>query len=163
MNWVEIMRGWWRPPAGRSVQHRIRESADELLSREDAGWILLGRGFQSGEPEPQTRIKLVEQARRYWHLDPLCKHAVRLWTDYALGTGLGFQCRDAAVQKTIRSFWSLPSNKQAFSAQGQRKSSHRLLIDGEIFFALAGKSPELIVRRVDPTEIVRFLCDPEDA
>jgi hypothetical protein len=67
------------------------------------------------------------------------------------------------MQTVLDAFWKNPLNRGLFSAQGIRKSSHRLLVDGEVFLALAGDPPTVVVRRIDPLEITRLLTDPEDS
>jgi hypothetical protein len=49
-----------------------------------------------------------------------------------------------------------------FSARGQRKSSDKLLVDGEIFFAVFLGNGEATVRRINPLEITEFITDPDD-
>jgi hypothetical protein len=134
--------------------------ADLELALEDKGFIRLGGPARSGELEPASRQLIVERARLYWHRDPLCKQAVRLWTDYSVGDGLTFRAEKPAVQKVLEEFWKHKRNRRILRARGQRKSSTKLLVDGEVFFALFGDTP--LIRRIDPLEITDIISLPDD-
>ncbi|KKM68391.1 hypothetical protein LCGC14_1461340 [marine sediment metagenome] len=134
--------------------------ADLELALEDKGFIRLGGPARSGELEPASRQLIVERARLYWHRDPLCKQAVRLWTDYSVGDGLSFRAERPAVQAVLEEFWKHRKNRRILRARGQRKSSTKLLVDGEVFFALFGDTP--LIRRIDPLEITDIVSLPDD-
>ena len=134
--------------------------ADLELALEDKGFIRLGGPARSGELEPASRQLIVERARLYWHRDPLCKQAVRLWTDYSVGDGLSFRTEKPAVQAVLEEFWKHKKNRRILRARGQRKSSTKLLVDGEVFFALFGDTP--LIRRIDPLEITDIVSLPDD-
>ncbi len=134
--------------------------ADLELALEDKGFIRLGGPARSGELEPASRQLIVERARLYWYRDPLCKQAVRLWTDYSVGDGLSFRAEKPAVQAVLEEFWKHKKNRRILRARGQRKSSTKLLVDGEVFFALFGETP--LIRRIDPLEITDIVSLPDD-
>ena len=140
--------------------------ADLELRREDIGWIKLGLGdlTSTGEITEAKRVEIVKRARYYWHLDPLSKQAVRLWTDYALGTGLTWRAKEEGAHKILSDFWNSRKNRSIFGSSGQRKSSRKLLVDGEVFFAIfVGAKPEqTILRRIDPLQIKNIVTDRED-
>ena len=140
--------------------------ADLELRREDIGWIKLGVGdlTSTGEITEAKRIDIVKRARYYWHLDPLAKQAVRLWTDFALGIGLTWRAKEEGTHKILSGFWNSRKNRSIFGSSGQRKSSRKLLVDGEIFFAIfpGAKPDQTILRRIDPLQIRNIVTDPED-
>ena len=140
----------------------IREAAlsraDIELALEDANWIRLG---QSAEMDATSRRAIVERARLYWHHDPLAKQAVRLWTDYSVGTGMSFRAKDEKAQAYLEDFYKHRKNRKLLGPEGQRKSSHKLLVDGEVFFAVFKGEPPLL-RRIDPLQISKIITHPED-
>lgn len=139
-------------------------SADISLNIEDKGWIRLTQNSGIfGESDTQTRRRTIERARAYWLKDPLAHQAVRLWTDYSIGDGINFSCENTGSDTVLRSFWENTNNRKQFSAEGQRINSNRLLVDGEVFFALVGASPDVAVRTIDPLEISSIIADPDDA
>ncbi len=130
------------------------------LAAEDLGWVRLGH--TGGDTiSDASRISTVKRARTYYVADPLAKQGIRLWTDYTFGRGLTFSSEDGSVQKALEKIWKDPANRSVFSAQGQRKSSDKGLVEGEVFFALfIGEGTK--VRRIDPLEITEILSDPDD-
>ena len=140
----------------------IREAAlsraDIELALEDANWIRLGK---SAEMDTISRRAVVERARLYWHRDPLAKQAVRLWTDYSVSTGMSFRAKDEKAQTLLETFYKHRKNRKLLGPEGQRKSSHKLLIDGEVFFTFFKGDPPLL-RRIDPLQISKIITHPED-
>lgn len=134
------------------------QSVEDALNLE-RGWVNLSAGSEI--IPAQSRIDTVKQARYYALNDPLAKRAVALMTDYSFGTGINWNAEDERADELLTLFWNDPNNKSVFSAAGQRKSSDRLLIDGELFFAVfPGRQSS--IRRVDPLEITEFLTNPDD-
>lgn len=139
------------------------KSIEDTLSLEDAGWIKLGSAVGSNVLSDSERKLAVQRARIYAMKDPLARQAVRLWTDYTFGTGLNWTAKDEKTTDVLSTFWYAPENSAVLSGQGQRKSSDKVLIDGEIFFALfLGAQGQATIRRIDPLEITEIVSDPDD-
>jgi len=138
------------------------QQVEDALSIEDAGWINLSKMTADVIPSA-NRITTVKEARLYSLKDPLCRRAVALMTDYSFGPGVTWNMEDDTAKKMLESFWKSPNNKALLSAKGQRKSSNKLLVDGEIFLAVfLGSKGQATIRRIDPLEIVEFITDPDD-
>jgi len=142
------------------LQEAIQTVEDEL-KLEDAGWISLSASSVDIIPNDK-RIENLKASRLYHALDPLAHQAIRLWTDYTLGSGITWGAEDEGVKKVLEAFWNSRANKGVLSAQGQRKSSDKLLVDGEIFFAVFLASSEALIRRINPLEITEIISDPDD-
>ena len=137
-------------------------SVEQSLELEDKGWLTLGSASNSGVTESE-RITSIAKARIYAAKDPLCKQAIRLWTDYAFGSGMNWSMKDENATKALSAFWYAPQNANLLKARGQRMSSDKALIDGEIFFALfLGSQGSATIRRIDPLEITEIITDPDD-
>lgn len=137
-------------------------AAEQELALEDKGWITSG-GSGDGITS-NTRVTNLKTSRIYAQRDPLCKQAIRLWTDYSFGTGMTWNSEDEPVKSVLSNFWDSLANQPVLSAKGQRKSSDKLLIDGEIFFAVFPEpSGKATIRRIDPLEITELVTDPDDA
>lgn len=135
---------------------------ERQLSIEDRGWVR--SGTTSGELPSAERKRNVQLSRLYALKDPICKQSIRLWTDYSFGTGMTWASDDVAIADILGKFWTSPSNATLLSSNGQRRSSDKLLIDGEVFFAVFASPDGLsTVRRIDPLEITEFISDPDDA
>ncbi len=143
----------------------IREataSVEADLALEDAGWINLS-GTTSDVITSVERITNLKLSRLYYTKDPLGRQSIRLWTDYTFGSGMTWQTENEKAKKVLESFWDTKANQSVLSARGQRKSSDKLLVDGEVFFAIfLGPNGTAKIRRIDPLEITEIITDPDD-
>jgi len=143
----------------------IREaiaSVEATLALEDEGWVNLS-GTTADVIQPAERIANLKLSRLYALKDPLGKQAIRLWTDYTFGPGMTWQAEDEGAKKVLKAFWDAKDNKTVLSARGQRKSSDKLLVDGELFFALfLGAKGMITIRWIDPLEITEIITDLDD-
>lgn len=146
------------------LEQIIREATqtvEDELRLEDEGWLLLGAA--TGEVIPAANRKAnVLLSRLYYTKDPLARQAIRLWTDYTFGSGMNWQAKEESTQKALEGFWDAKANQSVLSVRGQRKSSDKLLVDGEIFFALFMAKGEAKIRRIDPLEISEIVTNPDD-
>ncbi len=136
------------------------KEVEDILAAEDKGWINLSQ-LSSEVISGQKRIETVKEARYYALTDPLGTRAIRLMTDYSFGTGINWSMEDERASDVLSNFWDASINQPLLSAKGQRKSSDKLLIDGEIFLALF-LGQESTIRRINPLEITEFVTDPDD-
>lgn len=149
--------------AGKPITEATSE-VERWLSIEDRGWLKYGNPTNNSlDLIPALRQYFVYRSRRYFALDPLAKHGVRMWTDYTFGNGISHQPKDESNKPIMDKFWNSAKNRPVLSAQGQRKASDKLLVDGEIFFAFfIGAGGEVTLRWIDPLEISEIITDPED-
>lgn len=138
------------------------QSVEQALALEDEGWLRMGGVTYTGLSESE-RILAIKNSRLYALKDPLGKQSIRLWTDYSFGEGMTFTAEDEGTQKVLDAFWGSKANRPILGVQGQHKSSNKLLIDGEVFFALfLGPNGEATLRWIDPLEITEIITNPED-
>ncbi len=146
----------------------IREaslSVERDLALEDAGWINLS-GAAADVITQAQRAQYVRLSRLYAVMEPMGKQSIRIWTDYTFGEGMTYSIdeKNKVANKIVEDFWNSPDNRTVLSARGQRKSSDKLLIDGEVFFAIflgTSKQPP-VIRWIDPLEITEIITDPDD-
>ena len=147
-----------------SIMGEATRQVEEELALEDKGWLRFGDA--SGDVlTAADRVWNVKVSRVYAALDPLCAQALRLWTDYSVGNGVGFQVKEPDALKALQAHWRAMENNSCLSVMGQRRSSQKLLTDGEIFFAMFVGGPRTgltRIRRIDPLEITEVIADPED-
>jgi len=138
------------------------QSVEDDLALEDAGWVNLS-GTTADVITPAERITNLRLSRLYAAKDPLGKQSIRLWTDYTFGSGMVWDTEDDGAKKALDRFWNAKANQVVLSARGQRKSSDKLLIDGEVFFAIfRGSNGEATIRLIDPLEITEIITNPDD-
>ena len=139
-------------------------SVEADIALEDEGWIYLS-GTTGDVITASERITNLKLSRLYYAKDPLGHQAIRLWTDYTFGTGMTWSVgeKEEQTKKALEGFWDSPDNKAVLSARGQRKSSDKLLVDGEVFFAIfLGAGGAAKIRRIDPLEITEIITNPDD-
>jgi len=140
-------------------------AVEEDLALEDAGWINLSGATGDVITSEDRKVNL-KLSRLFALKDPLGKQAIRLWTDYTFGTGMVWSVdeNNKKTKETLDSFWNAPANKGVLSARGQRRSSDKLLVDGEVFFAifLGPTISPVKIRFIDPLEITEIITDSDD-
>ena len=138
------------------------QSVEDELKLEDQGWIRSGQASGQVISDADRKANIVT-SRLYEAKDPLAKQAIRLWTDYTFGSGMTWATEKERTKKVLESFWNARTNRKILSAQGQRKSSNKLLTDGEVFYALfLGRNGQSTIRHIDPLEITEIITNPED-
>jgi len=135
-------------------------AAERTLAIDSTGWSQIGQGVAPLTEE--YRSLCVRQSRVLRRRDSMCKHLIKLWTDFGVGTGFTWQAKSPFVKDTLTEMWEAPINRYVFSVQGQRALSTSLCTDGELFLAIFEGSPP-VVRRLDSLEISLLALDPEDA
>lgn len=154
-----------KEPQIESLDQILREataSVEQELALEDEGWVRLG-GNRYDVITASERVSNIKKSRTYYAKDPMARQAVRLWTDYTFGSGMTWDCEDEGAKKALEGFWDNKANRSLLSARGQRKSSDKLLVDGEIFFAIfLGANGESTIRTIDPLEITEIITDIDD-
>jgi hypothetical protein len=137
-------------------------SADIQLALEDRGWVRMGQTLDGDAPWNVRRLTIL-RSRMYWLMDSHAASSVRVWTDYTLGSGMGFKADNDADQTLLSEFWNNRINRNVCSAEGQRRINRRLLVDGEIFFAIFDTEQGIAIRKIDCTQITQFITNPEDS
>lgn len=137
------------------------QQVETELSLEDSGWINLSSS-KDVVPESQRKAYIL-QSRLYEAKDPLAKQAIRLWVDYTFGTGMEWSCESERVTAVLDSFYNSPLNSKVLSPRGQRRCAKKLLIDGELFYAIFLSRAGSTIRLIDPLEITEIITDTDDA
>jgi hypothetical protein len=141
------------------------KSIEDIFSSEDKGWINLSKLSQKAEFSVSQKRDIIKRSRFYGSIDPLTVQALRLWSDYSLGSGLILKVNNekTTTKKILDNFWAARINKPVLSCKGQRQNSYKLLIDGSIYFALfLGTEGKVTIRRIDPLEITEIITNPDD-
>jgi len=155
-----------------SIFREALSDVERDLALEDKGWITNLSG--TNVIEGSERIGIINRARQCYHYYALAKQGIRLWVNYTFGTGISWtivdidengkpiEDQESEASKIISEIWYGHNNESVFSAKGQYKSARKLLIDGEVFFALFVGADETNVRRIDPLEITEIITDKDD-
>lgn len=132
------------------------------LAREDIGWNR--RDGQDTTRGATSRNAEIRRAREFAERDPLAIQGLRIHQVFILGRGFSVKAEDDKAQQTIDDLFSSPRNKSTLAFDGLNETLERLLVDGSRAIALADTgNGEVVVRRIDTTEITKIVRDPEDA
>jgi len=142
------------------IMEEATKSVEKMLSLEDEGWVNFSK--TSNIISESQRINTVETARIYSVQDPLARQAINLWINYTFGSGVYVRAKEEAAQKILDVFWDDKDNRKSLSVEGQRKSGSNLLIDGELFIVLFLSPGKVVLRQINPLEIVEIITNPED-
>lgn len=135
---------------------------DIQLAMDDRGWVRMGQTLDGDAPWSVRRLTVL-RSRMYWLMDSHAQAAVRTWTDYTLGSGMGFKANKDPDQTALSEFWDNKQNRNITSAESQRRLNRRLLVDGELFFGIFDTDDGVLVRKIDCTQITNFLTNPDDS
>ncbi len=144
-----------------TILREATTTVDAELRLEDQGWINMS-GTGQDIIQPHDRVRNVQTSRLYALKDPMAKQAIRIWTEYTFGKGMEWAAEEEATKAVMEAFWDAKINRPVLSARGQRMSSDKLLIDGEIFFVLFLGPKAVTIRWIDPLEITEIITDPDD-
>lgn len=137
-----------------------------------AGWTGLGEIWTGTYDIPdQVRINILKRARYESVFNPLCIHAVKLYRMFSVGQGIKFNTdtdgKAKKAKKTLEGFLGNTKNRGVMGYFGQNELVDTFTVDGEIFIAAfmakGGKPEDMNVRRIDPMEVRRVVCNVEDA
>jgi len=139
------------------------QSVEKTLALEDAGWVNLS-GTSMDVISSSERKTNTQLSRLYSTKDPLGKQSIRLWTDYTFGPGMTSHSDEDPTEKARAEFWDAKENQKVLGSLGQRTSSDKLLIDGEVFFAIfLGSTQDVVkIRWIDPLQITEIITNPDD-
>jgi len=125
-------------------------------------WEQIG-GYGAGDGK--DRVRAVSESREAYKYSILARYAVNLWTAYALGANVQIIVEDEAGQETWAEFQGAKRNKALLAKDRIDELSRWLLVAGERFLAYYASTQdgETTVRSIQPEQITRVLCNPEDA
>ena len=146
-----------------AILREATKTVEDSIAQEDKGWINLSTISAIGELTTIQRKEDIKRSRYYALTDPLAAQALRLWTDYTFGTGMSYHANDKTTTKVLDGFWKSKDNKPILSPTGQRKYSHKLLTDGQIYYVLfLGSKGQATIRVIDCLEITETIANPDD-
>lgn len=120
----------------------------------EPGWNQLGGGIDA--LTGLDRMEVNEQARLYYHTDPLARYMVRLHSAYTFARGVSVRAEDDDVNEIVQRFWKNPRNRASIStAKAQWDLSRELQLDGELFlvFYTSTINGQVTVRTIPAEEI----------
>ena len=134
------------------------------LALEDRGWVreLTLANFEFSLFGIHRIIAL---CRLFKVKNPLIHRGIQVSAFYVFGRGVTVSSDDDATNQVIQDFLQNPRNIPEIGHRGLVKKEEALWTDGNLFFIFFRdeQSGELIIRTIDPVEIVEIICDPNDS
>ena len=173
-------------------QMRLAEGAYlPELNMAEAGWIRVTENKTGHDIQDTTRRNIVCAARVMSVFNPLVLYTVELYKGFSVGEGIKLNASqkekgtnggkkadkkekearettggDGRAKTVLENFKDNLKNRCVMSYEGQRNMVGKYVIDGEmpllLFFPKGGDGSQCFIRTLDPLEINRAICNPED-
>lgn len=123
--------------------------------------------YVGGSPQdllPERRARLAQRSRIAFIQDPLAGAEAQHLANFAFGRGVARpDAEEDRVQQVIDRAWSDPNNEEKMTGfAAQRRSSHSLLTQGELFDTLYVSGGRVRVGKLNPDEVFDIVTDPDD-
>lgn len=134
------------------------------LALEDRGWI---REINLNQFEFSLMgiQRIIGICRLYALKNPLIRRGVQVIAFYVFGRGVTISSDDPDENAALQAFFQNPRNAAELGHTALVKKQQQLWTDGNIYWVFFSdeQTGELIVRTIDPIEIVDIVTDPDDA
>ena len=93
-----------------TIRRQVRQA---LAAEPDAAFTLGARSLWNQEQDrpDHDRRQVFEQALEAWRINPLARRIVGLTSQYVVGGGITFRCKDPASHRFLERFWNHPLNQ----------------------------------------------------
>jgi hypothetical protein len=177
---IQMIAPAWLPPVARltaATSESLRESGApgavikcverlwELeLALEDRGWVreLTLANFEFS----LFGIHRIIAICRLFHIkNPLIRRGIQVCSFYVFGRGVTISSDDDDTNQVLQDFFTSPKNIQEVGHCALVRKNEAMWTDGNLYviFFRDQKTGELVIRSLDPIEIVEIVHDPDDA
>lgn len=134
------------------------------LALEDRGWV---REISTSQFEFSLMgiQRIIAICRLYALKNPLIRRGIELSAFYLFGRGFSISSEDPDENEVIQDFFNNPRNAQEIGPRALFQKEQQLWTDGNIYWVFFADSVtgELLVRTIDPVEVVNIITNPDDA
>src|SRR5664279_3238476 len=98
----------------RIFSKQIRSQVRAALSviENDLTFVRSGNtSTQDRDRYPYDRLEVMTQALEAWRVNPLARRIIELTSQYVVGGGLSFECKNAYASKFLAKFWDHRLNR----------------------------------------------------
>jgi hypothetical protein len=115
---------------------------------------------QDRDRYPYDRLEVMTQALEAWRVNPLARRIIELTSQYVVGGGLSFECKNAYVSKFLTKFWDHRLNHMAIRAT---EWCDELSRTGNLFVLLSTDQAGMsYVRSIPATQVRDIIARPND-
>ena len=87
----------------KEIKRQVRAALK--VSETDLSFIQGTGSSQQRDRYPYDRMEVMTQALEAWRVNPLARRVIELTSQYVVGGGLSFECKNQYVSKFIGKFW----------------------------------------------------------
>jgi hypothetical protein len=127
----------------------------------DATFVQGSRSFQQGDRDryDYDRQEVMEQALEAWRVNPLARRIVELTSQYVVGGGLSFECKNEVAHKFINKFWEHRLNRMSIRCT---EWCDELSRTGNLFIVLTTDAAGMSYVRAIPATQVKEIKSAEN-
>ena len=115
---------------------------------------------QDRDRYPYDRLEVMTQALEAWRINPLARRVIELTSQYVIGGGLSFECKNAYVSKFITKFWEHRLNRMTIRVT---EWCDELSRTGNLFVLLSTDQAGMsYVRCIPATQVSKIIAKPND-
>jgi hypothetical protein len=94
------------------ISHQVRAALKVIEN--DLTFIRSGStSTQDRDRYPYDRLEVMQQSLEAWRVNPLARRIIELTSQYVVGGGLSFECKNPIVSKFLTRFWDHRLNRMA--------------------------------------------------
>jgi len=115
---------------------------------------------QDRDRYPYDRLEVMQQALEAWRVNPLARRIIELTSQYVVGGGLSFECKNQYVSKFLTKFWEHRLNHMTIRAT---EWCDELSRTGNLFVLLStDQAGNSYVRAIPATQVRDIIARPND-
>jgi hypothetical protein len=115
---------------------------------------------QDRDRYPYDRLEVMTQALEAWRVNPLARRIIELTSQYVIGQGLSFECKNQYVSKFLSRFWDHRLNHMSIRVT---ELCDELSRTGNLFVLLSTDQAGMsYIRSIPATQVREIIARPND-
>lgn len=134
------------------------------LALEDRGWVR-ELALSNFEFSLFGIHRIIALCRLYQIKNPLIRRGIQVSAFYPFGRGFTVTSKDEDANAVLQAFFTNPKNIAEVGHRALVKREEQIWTDGNIYwiFFRDDQNGDLLIRTIDPIEVVEIISDPNDA
>lgn len=142
----------------KEIKRQVRAALK--VSETDLSFIQGAGNSQQRDRYPYDRMEVMTQALEAWRINPLARRVIELTSQYVVGGGLSFECKNQYVAKFLNKFWDHRLNHMAIRVT---EWCDELSRTGNLFVLLSTDAAGMsYVRAIPATQVKEIHSRPND-
>jgi hypothetical protein len=142
----------------KEIKRQVRAALK--VSETDLSFIQGTGNSQQRDRYPYDRMEVMTQALEAWRVNPLARRVIELTSQYVVGGGLSFECKNQYVARFLKKFWDHRLNHMAIRVT---EWCDELSRTGNLFVLLSTDAAGMsYVRAIPATQVKEIHSKPND-